>query len=129
LLRSARATDLTALERFRLLPAFSRRSDAELGRAAFALHDAQSVIAREHGFDSWNALRERAEELTFGFETALDQFIEAATGGRRERAERLLALHPGIAGATFYTALLLAGAEPSEAIVEIVNEWRGVATE
>jgi ankyrin repeat protein len=110
LLRSARANDPVALERFRILAAFSGRSDAELGRAAFALHDAQSVIAREYRFDSWNVLRERVEELTFGFETALDQFIEAATGGRRERAERLLALHPGIAGATFYTALLLGDA-------------------
>jgi ankyrin repeat protein len=110
LLRSARANDPVALERFRILPAFSSRSDAELGRAALALHDAQSVIAREYGFDSWNVLRERVEELTFGFETALDQFIEAATGGRRERAERLLALHPGIAGATFYTALVLGDA-------------------
>jgi ankyrin repeat protein len=107
LLRSARAHDPVALERFRILAAFSGRSDAELGRVAFALHDAQSVVAREYRFDSWNVLRERVEELTFGFETALDQFIEAATGGRRERAERLLALHPGIAGATFYTALLL----------------------
>jgi ankyrin repeat protein len=110
LLRSARASDRTALERFRLLPEFSGRTNADLGRAALALHDAQSVIAREYGFDSWNVLRERVEELTYGFETALDQFIAAATGGRRERAERLLALRPGIAGASFYTALLLGDA-------------------
>jgi ankyrin repeat protein len=115
LLRSARANDLTAHERFRILPEFSRRSDADLGRAAFALHDAQSVIAREYGFDSWNILRERVEELTFGFETALDQFIAAATGRRRERAERLLTQLPGIAGATFYTALLLGDAAAAKA--------------
>jgi ankyrin repeat protein len=114
LVHSARARDVTALGRFRILPAFLRRSDADLAQAAIALHDAQSVIAREYGFDSWNALRERVEELAFGFETAVDQFIEAATGGRRDRAERLLALHPGIAGASFYTALLLGDAAAVE---------------
>jgi ankyrin repeat protein len=110
LLHSARAKDLTALGRFRILPAFSRRSDDDLRRAAIALHDAQSVIAREYGFDSWNALRERVEEFAFELDTAVDQFMEAATGGRRERAERLLNLHPGIARANFYTALLLGDA-------------------
>jgi ankyrin repeat protein len=110
LLYSARASDLAALGRFRVLPAFGRRSDADLARTAFALHDAQSVIAREYGFDSWNVLRERVEELTFGFEAAVEQFIEAATGGRRGRAERLLTLHPKIAGANFHTALLLGDA-------------------
>ncbi|HEV3057076.1 MAG TPA: ankyrin repeat domain-containing protein [Vicinamibacterales bacterium] len=115
LLHSARAGELGALGRFRILPAFARRSDADLGRAAIALHDAQSVIAREYGLDSWNALRERVEELAFGFETAVDQFVEAATGGRRDRAERLLTLHPGIANATFYTALLLGDAAAVDA--------------
>ena len=79
----------------------ARLSDPDLARAAIALHDAQSVIAREHGFDSWNALRERVEELTLEFGAAVEQFIEAATGGRRDRAERLLTLHPGIARANF----------------------------
>jgi ankyrin repeat protein len=110
LLRSARARDLAALRRFRILPAFGRRSDTDLERVAIALHDAQSVIAREYGFDSWNALHDRVEELTFEFATAVDQFTEAATGGRRERAERLLKLHPAIAGADFYSALLLGDA-------------------
>ncbi len=109
LLQSARARDPLAFERFRILPAFGRASDADLARVA--LHDAQSVIAREHGLDSWNALRERVEELTLEFGGAVDQFIEAATGGRRDRAERLLALHPGIARANFYTALLIGDAE------------------
>src|SRR5699024_8559942 len=109
LLRAARANDAAALQRFRILAAF-RRSDADLGRMRLALHDAQSVIAREYGFDSWNALRERVEELAFGFDMALDRFIEAATSRRSERAERLLALHPGIAGVSFYTELLLGDA-------------------
>ena len=41
------------------VPDFSRRSDEEIARATFALHDAQSAIAREYGFASWAALRAR----------------------------------------------------------------------
>jgi ankyrin repeat protein len=107
LLRAARAHDATALARFRILPAFRDQSDAELAQRPLALHDAQSVIAREQGFDSWNALRERIDELALDFGAAVEQFIEAATDGRRDRAERLLALHPAVARANFHTALLL----------------------
>ncbi|MGH9407978.1 MAG: ankyrin repeat domain-containing protein [Vicinamibacterales bacterium] len=115
LLRSARAGDAAALARFRMLPAFAKIADADLARRPLALHDAQSVVAREHGFDSWNALRERVEELSLEFDAALDQFIAAATDGRRDRAERLLALHPNIAGASVHTALLLGDAAAVEA--------------
>jgi ankyrin repeat protein len=99
LLRAARAGDATASSRFRALPSFANASDDELARAPLALHDAQSVIAREHGFLSWNALRERVEELTLGFDDAVRELVEAATDGRTSRAERLLALHQRIAGA------------------------------
>jgi ankyrin repeat protein len=111
LLRSARERNSEAFARFRILPAFSQSTGEQLARAPLALHDAQSVIAREHGFDSWNALRERVEDLTLAFDAAIDQFIEAATGERGDRAERLLALHPGVARATLHTALLLGDAE------------------
>jgi len=107
LLRAARAGDPTALTRFRVLPSLAHAGDDELARAPFALHDAQSVIAREHGFPSWNALRERVEELTLGIDDAVREFVEAATDGRTSRAERLLAQHPRIASATFHSALLL----------------------
>src|SRR5688572_28966785 len=112
--RAARAGDREALARFRILPAFAAKHDADLARATLALHDAQSVIAREHGIDSWNALRERVEELTLEFHAAVDQFIEAATGGRGGRAARLLALHPGIARANFHTSLLIGDATAVE---------------
>ena len=114
LLHAAQAKDPSALARVRALPAFSTISDAELARLLFALHDAQSVIAREHGFDSWNALRERVEELTLEFGAAVTQFIEAATDERADRAERLLVLHSDIASANFHTALLLGDASTIE---------------
>ena len=110
LLRAFRAGDAAALARMRILPAFAGKSDADLVRTPLGLHDAQSVIAREYGLDSWNALRERVEELTLEFGAALDGFIEAATDGRADRAERLLALHPGIARANFHAALVVGDA-------------------
>ncbi len=115
LLRSARAHDAAALQRLRILPTLATIADADLARRTLALHDAQSVIAREYGFDSWKALHERIDELTLGFAAAVDQFIEAATDGRSDRAERLLALHPAIARANFHTALLLGDADEVDA--------------
>src|SRR5437899_270910 len=114
LLRDARDANPTGLTRFRILPSLASSSDDALTQASLALHDAQSVIAREHGFQSWNALREHIEELTLGFEDAAREFVEAATDGRASRAERLLALWPGIAGANFYTSLLLGDAAAVE---------------
>ena len=114
LLHSAQARDSATLARFRALPAFTRRSDAELAVASFALHDAQSVIAREYGFDSWNALREHLEEITLDFSAAVDEFVKAVTEDRPDRAERLFARHPRVAGANFHTALVLGDATTVE---------------
>src|SRR6476469_1989661 len=114
LLRDARDADPTALSRFRILPSLQDASADHLARASLALHDAQSVIARAHGFTSWNALRERVEELTLDFDAAAREFVHAATDGRSSRAERLLAMYPRIAGATFHTALLLGDAATVE---------------
>ena len=97
LLDAAQARDPDALRRFAVLPALSGKSLDEIAPADLALHDAQSAIAREHGFASWNALREEVESRTLSFDAAVDEFIRCATGGAAGRAERLLALHPRIA--------------------------------
>jgi ankyrin repeat protein len=107
LLRAARAKDGAALQRFRALPAFANRNADELGAVALALHDAQSVIARENGFDSWNALRDHVEAATLSFAAAVDEFVRAATGDAPGRAQRLLALHPAIAHASLQCELVL----------------------
>lgn len=111
LLRAARDHEPSAFARFRVLPAFARASEDELRRAGLALHDAQSVIAREHGLPSWKALRERVEEATLGLDAAARAFVEAASDGRTDRAERLLAAHPAIAKANLHAALVLGDAE------------------
>lgn len=41
----------------RLVPRFRDKSDSEILAASFKLSDAQEVVARQHGFDSWQALR------------------------------------------------------------------------
>jgi ankyrin repeat protein len=107
LLAAAKARDMEALQRFAALPAFASRPVEAIADVDLALHDAQSVIAREHGFASWNALRDEVESRTLSFDAALDEFIRCATGGATGRAERLLALYPGIASATLHTALVL----------------------
>jgi ankyrin repeat protein len=95
-----------ARARFRVLPAMASFSDQMLDQAALALHDAQSVVARELGFESWKALRQHVEERTLAFDAAVLQFVEAATDGRRERAERILSLHPGIVDASVHAAIV-----------------------
>jgi ankyrin repeat protein len=82
---------------------------------SLALHDAQSVIAREYGFKSWKELREHVEERSLSFDAAVDEFLRCATGNAPTRALRLLALHPSIGHANLYTELVLGDAASVEA--------------
>ena len=87
------------------------QADVELARCAISPCTTRSrSIAREHGFPSWNALREEVEARTLSFDAAVEEFVRCATGGATGRAERLLALHPGIATASLHTALVLGDA-------------------
>jgi len=110
LLSAAKARDRDALTRFAALPSLQGKSLDEIAASDLALHDAQSAVAREYGFASWNALREEVESRTLSFEAAVDDFVRSATGGATGRAERLLALHPRIVSATLQTALVLGDA-------------------
>ncbi len=89
----------------------------QVGKAP-ALHDAQTMIAREYGFPSWNALRDHVEAVTLEFDAALNEFLEAATDGRPDRAERMLALYPKIRAANLHTALVLGDASAVDARLE-----------
>ncbi|HVU23922.1 MAG TPA: ankyrin repeat domain-containing protein [Opitutus sp.] len=105
LLRSARARQPDALARFHALPAFANHTDAALAALPLALHDAQSVVARERGLPSWNALRERIAELTLEFDGAVAQFTRGSVEDRLARAERALALFPDLIAKNFHAAL------------------------
>jgi len=115
LFHAAQAKDSAALRRFQELPAFADKSEVVIAAYSLALHDAQSVIAREHGFVSWNALREHVEERLLTFAAAVDEFVRCAAGEASGRALRLLALHPGIAQANLQTALVLGDSAAVEA--------------
>jgi ankyrin repeat protein len=97
-----------------------KRQAKELVQAgkAPALHDAQTMLAREYGFASWNKLHDHVEALTLEFDAAVDAFVEAATDERSDRADRMLALHPGIAKANLHTALVLGDASAVDARLE-----------
>src|SRR5204862_280509 len=53
-----------------------------------------------------------------GNDAAVNEFLEAATDGRGDRAERILALHPKIAAANLHTALVLGDADAVQARLE-----------
>jgi len=88
-----------------------KRQAKELQESAHVpLHEAQTRLAREYGFASWNKLREEVEARTLEFDAAVTEFVEAATDGRPDRAQRMLALHPTIRTANLHTALVLGDA-------------------
>ena len=57
---------------------------------ALKLHDAQLVIARGYGFDSWAAMKRKIESLT---KSPLEQFDIAVREGDVQRAQELLDRH------------------------------------
>jgi hypothetical protein len=58
----ARTPSVFALIR-EFLPSLTGKTDQEVSLYPFALHDAQSVIARQYGFISWSHLRDHVEKL------------------------------------------------------------------
>jgi ankyrin repeat protein len=101
-------------------PRFADLADDEIGDAEFALADAQFVIAREHGFESWPKFAKHVESvasasLASSLNDPIAAFIEAAcvprdsshSSGTLERAEAILAAHPEVASSNIYTAAIL----------------------
>jgi ankyrin repeat protein len=87
---------------------------------ALGLTDAQFVIAREHGFDSWPKFAKHIKTLTIvrdveALADPMAAFFEAAgpsrsghSSGTLERAEAIRARHPEIARSSIYTAAMIA---------------------
>ncbi|MCW5981564.1 MAG: ankyrin repeat domain-containing protein [Bryobacteraceae bacterium] len=61
---------------------------------AFALHDAQLVVARSYGFDSWPKLKAYVDGVTIG------RFVDAVQAGHIERVRTMLRARPELAGMT-----------------------------
>jgi Lon protease-like protein len=68
LLDAHRRGDPEAFARIRAaVPAFAHKSDDAIAKGPFALHDAQSAIAREYGFASWAELRAKVSGVSSAY--------------------------------------------------------------
>ncbi|GIJ64025.1 hypothetical protein [Virgisporangium aurantiacum] len=113
--------------------------DGAAALTAFALADAQLVVARSYGFVSWPRLREHIDTVTrytrsphhqpIGgpITTAAglaDEFLRLACltyGGddqtRHQRARHLLTAHPELAAASIYTAAAVGDTAPASILL------------
>ncbi len=102
-------------------PRLHKLPESEIQRARFTLTDAQLVIAREHGFESWPKFAKHIETLNLIRSVAAltdpaAAFIEVACvprysshgSGTLEHAEMILARYPQVAAGNVYTAAILA---------------------
>src|ERR1700730_13830559 len=87
LLRAASAGDPQAIARVQAFLPRARNFDA------LKLHDAQLVIARGYGFDSWAAMKRKIESLT---RSPLEQFDIAVREGDADLSRELLEKHSDI---------------------------------
>jgi ankyrin repeat protein len=85
-------------------PRFRGRSDAELAAAQFRLSDAQLVVAREYGVESWPRWKALAGFLCADFDARLALFLEAAVADDRTRSRDLLAHAEGLARGSLQAA-------------------------
>jgi hypothetical protein len=98
LLRAARAGDAAA----------ARRIEAESDRLTLAA--AQLAVARAYGFPSWTRLKAEVDARRLDLPRKVRTFLEASVGDWTDRAARLLAATPEIAGYSFATAVVLGDA-------------------
>ena len=87
LLRAAWAGDADALIRIRALHPKPPAADA------LVLADAQLVVARGYGFESWAAMKRKIESLT---KTPVEQFVTALHAGDVARVRTLLEAHAAV---------------------------------
>jgi ankyrin repeat protein len=112
LLKAYRSADIEAIRRVKTNhPRFQKLSEPSFQITKFSLADAQLVIAREHGFESWVKFAQRIEVMNSQAAAGVDPvaaFIEAAIWhGALESAEAILAAHPEIARTSIHVAAIL----------------------
>jgi ankyrin repeat protein len=113
LLNAVRAGEPNAIDRFtRHHPRCAGRTAASVSAGPWALHDAQLVVAREHGFPSWPRLkaeleRQAAARRTHLFVREIDFYEDRAQGlvsahqsGGPSALAQIREWHPGFAGAS-----------------------------
>ena len=112
LLKACRAEDVETIRRVqRNHPRFEKLSESRFEVSKFALADAQLVIAREHGFESWPKFLRRIEVIkseAAAVANPVAAFIEAAIWhGTLDAADAILAAHPEIAQQSIHVAAIL----------------------
>lgn len=114
LLKAYRSADVEAIRRVKKIhPRFQNLSQPGFEITKFALADAQLVIAREHGFESWPKFSKHVQELMRAnpattVENPVSAFIgEAVWHGPIDRAEEILAAYPQIAKSSIHVAAIL----------------------
>jgi ankyrin repeat protein len=112
LLKAYRAADVETIRRIKKNhPRFEKLSEPGFEISQFALADAQLVIAREHGFESWPKFAKQIEVITGQMAAQSDPlaaFIEAAIWhGTLDAAAAILATHPEIARSSIHAAAIL----------------------
>src|SRR5262245_7957155 len=75
-------------------PRLTRASDPEIRAARFTLSDAQLVIAREYGFDSWPRLKEHVDALALETGDPMELFKKAFAAHDAGLFRRLLERYP-----------------------------------
>ena len=95
LIKTFKTRNADALERIRAVhPRLRKMTQGEIAEGKFALADAQLVIAREHGFESWPKFADCVEGLqrrnspVAQFEAAADAIISGDLATLRELLER-----------------------------------------
>jgi len=112
LLKAYRSADVETIRRVtRNHPRFEKLSEPGFEISKFSLADAQLVIAREHGFESWPKFAKRIEVMNSeaaARSNPLAAFIGAAIWhGTLDAAEAILAAHPEIARSSIHAAAIL----------------------
>lgn len=131
LVREAAAGSRTAIARIQKNhPRLKNSTDEERLRAV-SLADAQAVLAREHGYESWLKFARHIEMLRIiraleELDDPVNTFIEVACvdrhgwhgSGTLEHAAMVLSKYPECAGANIFTAAILGDAEKVRSYLE-----------
>jgi ankyrin repeat protein len=114
LVKKQKAADGEAVGRIKQHhPRLQKLSASQFRNAKCTLADAQLVIAREHGFQSWVKFAQHIAALAHAraaaeAEDPPAEFIKASVWhGSLERAEAILAAHPELTNSSIYAAAIL----------------------
>ena len=139
LLRLYQSSDTSAFERFRTsLPIARHKSDQTIAEMQLRLHDAQSCVAREYGYTSWDELRTavtvgRTDQphllhrwlmLAYGVAERNDQPHPAVAARMLAEAPQSLRPHALVACATGDTRTMRALGLFDSGAVKRAVEWR-----